>query len=64
MSLSVFTIRKFIRQGMPHYKVGNKYLVNSEEVDPWLAQKFRRENNFDDKDLGSIIDDVLSDRNR
>jgi excisionase family DNA binding protein len=60
LSLSVFTIRKFIKQGMPHYRVGNKFLVNSEEVDPWFAQQFRHEINIDNDDLGSIIDDVLA----
>ena len=60
LSLSIFTIRKFIKQGMPHYKVGNKFLVSSKEVEPWLAQQFRHEKNIDTDDIGSIIDDVLS----
>ena len=60
MSLSVHTLRKFIKLGMPHYRVGNKFLVDSNEVDPWFARHFRHETDNNTDDLGSILDDVLS----
>ena len=60
MSLSVYTIRKFIKKGMPHYKVGNKFLVNSKEVEPWFARQFRLETKVNN-DLDSILNDVLAD---
>ena len=60
LSLSVHTIRKFIRMGMPHFMVGNKFLVDSKEVESWFAQQFRHETNKNSDDLGSILDDVLA----
>jgi hypothetical protein len=60
LSLSVHTLRKFIKMGMPHYKVGNKFLVDSKEVEPWVARKFRRETNINKDNLNSILDDVLA----
>ena len=60
LSLSVYTLRKFIKMGMPHYKVGNKFLVDSKEVEPWLAQQFRHETNIKCDNLDSILDDVLA----
>jgi len=59
MSLSVHTLRKFIKLGMPHYRVGNKFLVNSNEVEPWFARHFRQETENNHDDLGRILDDVL-----
>jgi hypothetical protein len=60
MTLSVYTIRKFIKMGMPHYKVGNKFLVDSKEVEPWFAQHFRPESKTNN-DLDRILNDVLAD---
>ena len=28
ISLSVYTLRKFAREGMPHYRVGKKILID------------------------------------
>jgi hypothetical protein len=35
---SVFTFRKFVKMGLPHYRVGRKILVNPEEFDYWLKR--------------------------
>ena len=59
MSLSVHTLRKFIKMGMPHYRVGNKFLVKSNEVEPWFARHFRKETDNNHDDLDSILNDVL-----
>ena len=40
-SLSIHTLRKFCRQGMPHYRVGKKILVDRSEFEPWFASRFR-----------------------
>jgi excisionase family DNA binding protein len=61
LSISVHTLRKFIKKGMPHYKVGNKFLVSSKEVEPWFAQQFRRETKLNNDDLDSILNNVLAD---
>lgn len=60
LSLSVYTLRKFIKMGMPHFRVGNKFLVDSKEVEPWLAQQFRHETNINNDTQDSILDDVLA----
>jgi len=59
MSLSVHTLRKFIKMGMPHYRVGKKFLVSSKEVEPWFARHFRQETDNNPDDLDSILNDVL-----
>ena len=35
-SLSVFTLRKFVKMGLPHFRVGNKILVKSEDFSKWF----------------------------
>jgi len=40
-SLSIHTLRKFCRQGMPHYRVGKKILIDRTEFEPWFASQFR-----------------------
>ena len=40
-SLSIHTLRKFCREGMPHYRVGRKILIDRTEFEPWFASHFR-----------------------
>jgi hypothetical protein len=40
-SLSIHTLRKFCRQGMPHYRVGKKILIDRTEFEPWFVSRFR-----------------------
>jgi len=40
-SLSIHTLRKFCREGMPHYRVGKKILVDRTEFEPWFESHFR-----------------------
>jgi hypothetical protein len=40
-ALSIHTLRKFCRQGMPHYRVGKKILIDRTEFEPWFASHFR-----------------------
>ena len=35
-SISVFTFRKFVKMGLPHFRIGRKILVNPEEFDTWF----------------------------
>ena len=59
VSLSVFTLRKYIKEGgLPHYRVGNRYLVNREEFVDWFAQ-FRTISSKQSKSLKSIVDETL-----
>ena len=59
-SLSVHTLRKFARQGMPHYRVGRKILVDKEEFQPWFVSQFRPDRDRNNYELQHIIDDVLN----
>lgn len=46
--LSVFTLRHFIKKGLPHFRVGRKILVNPDEYKAWfeeLADKCRDRKN-------------------
>ena len=56
--LSVFTFRKYIKRGMPHYRVGRKILVDIDEFETWF-QQFKCESAQTEDDLGLIIDETL-----
>jgi len=38
--LSVYTLRKYTRMGIPHYRTGRKILVDPDEFYDWL-QRFK-----------------------
>lgn len=59
-SLSKSKIYKFVKQGMPNYKVGRKYLFEEEKIDAWLAQNFKSTPDDNDIDLDKIIEDALN----
>ncbi|NOQ18416.1 MAG: excisionase family DNA-binding protein [Desulfobacterales bacterium] len=60
-SLSVYTMYKFVKQGMPYYKVGRKYLFEEDEFNAWLAQNYKSTPDDNDIDLDKIIKDALDD---
>lgn len=60
MSLSVYTLRKFIKMGMPYYRVGKKFLVDSSEVKPWFARHFRPDADSNDDVLDQILNKALA----
>ena len=58
-SLSIFTLRKYIKtKEMPHYQVGNKYLVDPEKFDSWF-QQFKRENKEENLSLNKLVNETL-----
>jgi excisionase family DNA binding protein len=60
-SLSIFTLRKYIKtREMPHYQVGNKYLVDPDEFDRWF-QQFKTANNEENESLSlhNLVDKTL-----
>jgi hypothetical protein len=57
-SLSIHTLRKFCRQGMPHYRVGKKILIDRTEFEPWFASHFRPAGAVGD--LDTIVSDALA----
>ena len=40
-SLSVPTLRKYLRQGMPHLRLEHKILVDPQEARQWLEARFK-----------------------
>ena len=57
-SLSVYTLRKFAKMGMPHFKVGRKMLVNPEEFKTWF--EIHHKTSPEVKNLEQIINKSLS----
>jgi len=58
-SLSIFTLRKYLKtRDMPHYQVGNKYLVNPDEFDSWF-QQFKKNNKEKGLSLHKLVDKTL-----
>ena len=59
-SLSVHTLRKFARQGMPHYRVGRKIFIDQQQFETWFAAQFRNNNDQNNDDLDQIVNDAIS----
>ena len=55
---SVFTLRKYVKMGMPHYRVGRKILVDLEEFESWF-QQFKSETTQTRDNLGHLVDETL-----
>ena len=56
--LSVFTFRKYIKKGMPHYRVGRKILVDLQEFEAWF-QQFKYGSTPKKNNLALLIDGAL-----
>jgi hypothetical protein len=59
-SLSVFTLRKFIKHGLPHYVVGRKYLVDLDEFKSWFENYHSFNIIQKDRNFSSIINEEIS----
>ncbi len=60
-SLSVFTLRKYVKkEGLPHFRVGNKIFVNQSEFDEWFEARFRGGMDAPTCDLDAIVAKALS----
>jgi hypothetical protein len=58
-SLSIFTFRKFVKLGLPHYRVGRKILVDPEEFENWF-EKFKVISTLQCKSLDGLIEDAMA----
>jgi hypothetical protein len=58
-SISVFTLRNFIKMGLPHYRLGRKILVNPEEFEDWF-ERFKVNKTFERDGLNKFVDDVIA----
>jgi hypothetical protein len=59
-SLPIHTLRKFARQGMPHYRVGRKIFIDQEQFESWFTAQFRSNNDQNEDDLDQIVNDAIS----
>jgi hypothetical protein len=57
--ISVFTLRKFVKNGLPHYRLGRKILVDPEEFDDWFRQHFKASEPSADRDLRRLVQETL-----
>ena len=60
-SISVPTLRKYLRQGMPHYNLGRKILVDPEEFHQWLDEHYKVNGQASGVSLNRVLKDVLKD---
>ncbi len=58
--LSVFTLRQFIKMGLPHFRVGRKILVNPEEYHVWFEEHHRAKSEPEETDLDQIVSKALA----
>jgi hypothetical protein len=59
-SLSIHTLRKFARQGMPHYRVGRKIFIDQTQFETWFAAQFRGHSDESNNELSKIIDEAVA----
>lgn len=59
-SISVFTLRKYAKTGMPHYRVGRKILVNSDAFDNWFDLRFGVQTDSNPGNLDQLVSDTLA----
>jgi hypothetical protein len=59
VSLSVSTLRKYRGQGMPHYNLGRKILVNPDEFEAWMETRFKVTGVAATSDVDHVVADVL-----
>ncbi len=59
----VGTLRRFLKKGMPHFRVGRKILVNPDEYDKWFRDNFRQvvvaPTSDSPDDIGDLVKDAL-----
>ena len=59
-SISVFTFRKFVKMGLPHYRVGRKILIDPKEFDVWFTNNYKVRGTPCETDLDQLVQDTLS----
>jgi hypothetical protein len=59
-SLSIHTLRKFARMGMPHFRVGRKIFVDQHQFESWFASHFKENADSKNQDLAQIIEEAVA----
>ena len=58
-SLSVFTLRKFVQMGLPHFRVGRKILVKPEDFNEWFETHHRGRCTPENPTLDTVLEKAL-----
>ncbi len=58
-NISVTTLRRFLKRGMPHYRPDRKIYVNPHEFDEWFKNAFRADQQRTTTSTNSLINNVL-----
>ena len=58
--VSVFTLRKYAKMDMPHYKVGRKILVDPDEFEIWFERHHKIVRKARKNTFNQIVEDTLS----
>ena len=59
-SISVSKLRQLTKQGLPHYKVKRKILVNPDEFYSWFENKFKVKNSIPHYHIDKIVEETLA----
>ncbi|MBI9077597.1 MAG: helix-turn-helix domain-containing protein [Desulfatibacillum sp.] len=59
-SISINSLRKYAKEGMPHYRIGRTIRVDPDEFESWIKANFRREESRQPMDLEMIISNALA----
>jgi hypothetical protein len=59
-SISIFTFRKFVKMGLPHYRLGRKILVNPDDFEEWF-EKFKINSISAHHGLNRLLEENFSD---
>ena len=58
-SLSVFTLRKFVKMGLPHFRVGKKFLVKPEDFYEWFENRHGGPCTSENPTLDTVLEKAL-----
>lgn len=59
-SVSVSTLRQFLKMGLPHFKPKRKIYIDPDEYDDWFSKFRNTTKSSSSTDFDKIIDDALS----
>lgn len=61
--ISISSLRKYIKKGLPHYNTGKKIFVDFNDFSEWFEKKFKQTSDNGQGDLETVIASYLL-RNR
>ncbi len=59
-SISVSKLRQLIKQGMPHYKMDRKILIDPDEFFEWFELRFKVKSTQQSNQIDKIVEETLA----